>query len=132
MNFLLKICVFPLLALLTITVGDAGADLQEMLSKNSLAVMPCLLGKATPNTPANQKEIIDCTLEELCYLEGDPLKDAAQIITELLQREMLQRFGTGVLPLDRVRDKYQDLTLRDFGQGLKLLTPELKYRQNCE
>ena len=111
-----------LLALLFAPLQASGAKI--ILTGKKLAVMPCRLGKAMPNAPAAKKQIIDCTLSELCYLEGDPMADAAGIITELLQQELQKRFDGEVTPLATVRLHYDpqpenpDETLRDMAVGL--------------
>jgi len=97
---------------------------QNILTGKKLAVMPCRLGKAMPRTPAAQKKIIDCTHSELCYLEGNPMAEAADIITGLLQNELQKRFDGEVVPLQVVRQHYDpqpenpDETLGDMAVGL--------------
>jgi len=97
---------FTILLLLPCSQATALSGLAEALNGNDFAVMPCQLGKPIPDTPSEKKAIIDCTLSELCFLEGNPLSDAADIVTNLLQREMMRRFGAGVLPLDQVRKDF--------------------------
>jgi len=92
--------------LLPCSPAAARSGLVEALNGNDIAVMPCQLGKPTPDTPSEKKAIIDCTLSELCFLQGNPLSDAADIVTDLLQREMTRRFGAGVLPLDQVQKNF--------------------------
>jgi hypothetical protein len=113
-----------ILSVMQITTAPVYAGKDDMLIGNKIAVMPCQLGKATPNTPAVKKNIIDCTLMELCYLEGNPLSNAAEIVTDLLQEELQKRFGDRVLPLDRVRKKYQSLS-RDQDATLRSIALQL-------
>lgn len=119
-----RISVMIMLSIVLIATATVYAGTDDMLIGNKIAVMPCQLGKATPNTPAAKKNIIDCALMELCYLEGNPLNNAAEIVTDLLQEELQKRFGDRVLPLDRVREKYQFLS-RDQDATLRSLALEL-------
>jgi len=97
---------------------------KDILAGQKLAVMPCRLGKAMPQTAAAKKQIIDCTLSELCYLEGDPLADSADIITDLVQQELQRRYDQDVLPLKNVQAQFDphpetpDETLRDMAVRL--------------
>ncbi|MEJ2690548.1 MAG: hypothetical protein P8130_11480 [Deltaproteobacteria bacterium] len=86
--------------------NSVAQQTRDVLAGQKLAVMPCRLGKAMPETPAAKKQIIDCTLSQLCYLEGEPLADAADIITDLLQQELQRRYGQNVLPQKAVRARF--------------------------
>lgn len=119
-----------LLALGTATTVPAQDALPAVQADDNFAVMPCRLGKARPDMSAERKEIIDCTLGELCYLEGSPLQGAAETITALVQQQVEKRVGARVTPLDRARERFRllpqepDQTLRavaiELGKKLKV------------
>lgn len=118
------VCLFTLLALGAAS-GVAAKDVKPAVpADGSFAVMPCRLGKARPDMAAERKDIIDCTLAELCFLEGNPLQDATEIITGLVYKEMDKRFGTRVSPLGMSEEAYR-LLPREPDQTLRAVAVEL-------
>lgn len=121
---------FALLVLGTAATVPAQEALPTVGADDNFAVMPCRLGKARPDMAAERKEIIDCTLGELCFLEGNPLQGAAEIITGLVQQEVAKRVGARVTPLEQAQERFRllpqapDQTLRavaiELGKKLKV------------
>jgi hypothetical protein len=96
-----------LLAWLALTSFDqARAQGEESHYITGIALMPFWLGKPDPGVGLKKKSILDCTLAELCYLEGDPLEDAAQIMNEMTQLELETKFGAKTVPFEVAERAY--------------------------
>ena len=65
---------------------------------STLALMPFWLGRPDPELGLKKKSILDCTLTELCYLEGDPLENAADVLNEITQEAFENKFREKVVP----------------------------------
>jgi len=94
-------------------VRNAGAQEVKSDLSSGIALMPYWLGRPDPGIGLQRKSILDCTLAELCYLEGNPLQDAARVMNEVTQTELENRFGEKVVPFATAERAYTLLDKED-------------------
>jgi len=68
--------------------------------------MPFWLGKPEPGITLKDKSFVDCTLAELCYLENDPLDKAADVLNQITQLELKNRFHEKIVPFEKSEATY--------------------------
>lgn len=127
---LVLITVAAALLFASLPIEVARAQTQKDPATYGIALMPFWLGGPTPEISREKKSVLDCTLEELCYLEGDPLENAAVIMTELTHGELKKQYPDKVVPLVKAEyaytltDKEKTDTLRSiavrFGRQLEV------------
>jgi hypothetical protein len=116
--------------LISLPLKAAQAQTKKDPAASAIALMPFWLGGPTPELSREKKTALDCTLEELCYLEGDPLENAGVIMTELTHDELKKQYPDKVVPLVKAEyaytltDKEKTDTLRAiavrFGRQLEV------------
>lgn len=66
----------------------------------SVALMPFIRGQ----NPENPEETLSCPFGRFCYDEGDLTSDADKILTRMVQKRLLKRLESRVVPLHQVRE----------------------------
>jgi len=111
------ISLFTMAAIIISTVlmpvGSTLAQNEGHRLISSIALMPFWLGEPTPGITLEKKNVLDCTLAELCYLEGNPLQGATDILNEITQPELVKRFHDKIVPFETAEKAYNTLDKED-------------------
>lgn len=100
---------------------DIAVAEESDVSIQKIAVMPFLIGKR----PEDVQEMISCPIDRLCADQNELMENAGNILTQIVQKTVEDKFGDRTVPQADVKEAYEKFVAVDSKSTPRLLAQKL-------